>query len=198
MKRHPIRYLIVLLGCLAAADLAAAPIKKGGSDCLVGTDFYIVHFNAFQPPAEIPTGAREKRQALQRFCQRLPRTGTTYFGIDFIDRDVRSLPISLSVVEEREEDGSAMKTLKTVPSQLYPHGVAELKVDFDHPGRYALIIQFGEETGLSDDRLRIPLTVGLGGDSIPWLKVAAIFSLLAFFTMVIFFFVRFKNGEVAT
>jgi len=184
---------------LLVTDLAAASRKKGGSDCLVGTDFYIVHFNAFQPPSQIPSSRRAKRQALQRFCHRLPKTGTTYFGIDFIDQDVRSLPVSLEVVEEGELEGdqpTTVRTLKTIPSKVYPHGVAALKVDLDHPGHYALLVHFGEEKGLSDDQLRIPLTVGMGGDPVQWLKWVAVFSLMAFLTMVVFFIVRFKNGEV--
>lgn len=145
---------------------------------MVTTDFYIVHFSAFQPPDKNPGefSARERETAFQPYCHELPHTGTTYFGFDFIDRDARSLPIALSVIEEMpraEDNGKSVRTLEEVPAKVYSHGVAELKVDFDYPGRYAVLIQFGGKSALEDDRLRIPLSVGMTTYDFPVLATLA-------------------------
>ncbi|HEB77866.1 MAG TPA: hypothetical protein ENI90_04980 [Methylothermaceae bacterium] len=178
--------------CFVAGEALAQP-RLEQNDCLVATDFYIVHFTAFQPPAAPPRNARERRQAFQRYCRELPRTGTTYFGIDFIDRDVRDIPITLKVVEE-QPDGKASRTLVALPSRQYPRGVAELKVDFDRPGRYALVVEFGDRVELADDRLRIPISVGLDLWHVPWLAIAAALSLVVFFSLISFFILHFRRA----
>lgn len=194
IEKLPYPCWIAWLICLLIAEAQAAPRSQEG-DCLITTDFYIVHFTAFQPPSGGTGDARQRREEFRRYCRELPQTGVTYFGIDFMDRDVRHLPIALRVVEERGEGeaGEVMRTLKEIPPRPYPQGVAALKVDFDRPGHYALVVQFGEAE-LADDRLRIPLTVGLSSFPIPWLPIAAAISLVLFFSMIGFFVLRFRRG----
>jgi len=188
---------IVWWVCSLTAEVQARPDQARG-DCLISTDFYIVHFTAFQPPKKMPTDLRERRQALQRYCRELPNTGTTFLGIDFIDRDVRQLPIALKVVEESGDTGDSERVLKALPAKRYPHGVAEMRVDFDRPGHYALVVEFGDHPELADDRLRIPLTVGIERWHVPWLAIAAAISIGLFFSMIAFFVLHFRRGETVT
>ncbi len=153
----PKRHLgwIALLICLLVAETHAKPSLQE-RECLIGTDFHLVHLSAFQP------GQRKEGSEFERYCQQLPRTGLTYLGIDFMDRDVRHLPVALAVVEE-----DAQRTLLELAPQAYVHGVASLQVNFDRPGRYAVLVRFqGEDL---TDELRIPLTVGA---SSPWRPIA--------------------------
>lgn len=144
--------------CFLAAKAPAKP--QAEDECLIGTDFHLVHFSAFQP------GAREGGE-FQRYCQELPRAALSYLGIDFMDRDARQVPIALAVVEE-DAQGKVLRTLLELAPQTYPQGVASLQVNFDRSGQYAVRVRFQGED-LSDE-LRIPLTVASA--SRPWRPVA--------------------------
>ncbi|BCX88347.1 hypothetical protein MIN45_P0716 [Methylomarinovum tepidoasis] len=202
-----LRIFVTLLALLVAGFSLpgqAAPNMKGRA-CMITTDFYIVHFSAFQPPAKKPETDAERKEAFRPYCHELPRTGTTYFGMDFIDRDVRQMPISMKVVEEKPTAGEegkpqVVRVVKEVPPTLYPQGVADLRVNFDKPGHYALIIQFGGEDALEEDIMRVPLTVALSSPwkHIPFLKYAAVAAIVVFFTMVIFFISHFRGARKAT
>lgn len=160
-KLTPGRCWIAWLICLLAVEAHAKP--PAGDECLISTDFHIVHFSALQPAAE-----GSKAENFQRYCQELPRLGTAYLSVDFVDRDVRHLPIALKVIEE-DKQGAELRTLNEIPAKTYPQGVASVQVNLDRPGRYALLVQFqGEELA---DELRIPLTVGLEPPP-AWLTVA--------------------------
>jgi hypothetical protein len=150
--------LIVCLSGLLVTSSARAASQE--AECLLSTDFHIVHFSAFQP------GKRKEGSEFTRYCQELPRPGLSYLGIDFMDRDARRVPIALAVVEE-DAQGKAQRTLKEIAPQIYPQGVASLEVNFDRPGRYVVLVRFaGEEL---TDELRIPLSVG--GTSKSWIWI---------------------------
>jgi hypothetical protein len=156
--------------------------------CLVGNDFYAVHFTAIQ----------EGRQAGERtdftkYCQEVPSVGKTYLSIDLLDRDVRKTPISLKVVEEEfSEDGGRppkeIRTLNEAPAKIYGNGVADIPANITQPGHYALIATVGEAAVSEDDRLRIPFTVGLEGAAakVDWLGRITGFIVLAFFGTMAF------------
>lgn len=191
--------ILFLLGALPVN--AAPPPPSGGPECVVTTSFYIVHYSAFQPPKDNSPGSAEDRMAAFRpYCRQLPRTGKTYFGIDFIDRDVRQLPIGLSVVEEKtgpEGKPETVRTLRQIPPKLYPNGVAELQVDFDKPGKYTLLVQFGEEgEAFEDDILRIPLEVGLASFDFSIMGYLAAAAVVVFFALI-WFFLRMATHQAA-
>ena len=98
--------LLALFVLVSASEAFAARSGKDGysgsnMSCLMGNDFYAVHFSAFQP------GRRAGESTdFTKYCQEIPGVGTTYLSIDLLDRDVRKTPISLRVVEEEfSEDG---------------------------------------------------------------------------------------------
>lgn len=129
-------------------------------NCLIANDFYAVHFSALQ----------EGRQAGERtdfvkYCQEVPAIGKVYLSIDLLDRDTRTTPIALAVVEEEiRQDGQAPEarsTLAETPARIYKNGTADTHVDITRPGHYALIATIGDGPIMDDDRLRIPFSVGL-------------------------------------
>ncbi len=161
MTRKRLRCWTVWLICWLATEANPTPPEE--DECLISTDLHIVHFSAFQPAAE-----GSKAENFQRYCRELPRVGTAYLSIDFVDRDVRRLPIALKVVEE-DTQGAVLRTLSELPAKTYPQGVASVQVAFDRVGHYALLLQF--QGGELADELRIPITVGLS--FVPmWLRVA--------------------------
>ncbi len=195
--------LILAFSVCSLSAFAVPPKTMGNGDCMATSDFYIVHFNAFQPEAakDKADNAREQRhKKFQPFCRELPHTGRTYFGIDFIDRDVRTMPVAMQVVEEKSGGGEIPEIVRTVlktPARIYAKWVAELAVDFDRPGKYALLIQFGQDAAFADEVLRIPLEVGRDKIHIPVLAYAAVGAGGIFFALCWFFLLMaFRGGKI--
>lgn len=141
--------------------------------CVVANDFYAVHFSAMQ----IGRQSGEPSDYM-KYCQEVPVTGVTFLTLDMLDRDVRTLPIALKVVQE-ELDANGLpnnqKVLVDVPAKVYKNGTIDTKYEFTQSGHYAVLAEFGESDGMvtEDDRLRIPFTVAMSAaQKTPWLKYA--------------------------
>jgi hypothetical protein len=155
-------FIFLLLGfksiVLAQDDSLSDPTKS--LQCLITTDFYIVHLTSYQEPKK---DADSKRHKFKPFCQELPEHGLSYLAVDFIDRDLRKMPIGMRVVEEVESPEGGEMTEGTIiaetPAQLYKTGVAQIQADFPKPGLYALIVMVGDD--MFADKIRIPLRVGI-------------------------------------
>ncbi|MGH8593387.1 MAG: hypothetical protein ACREV3_05885 [Gammaproteobacteria bacterium] len=136
--------------------------KLSQLSCLITTDFYIVHFTAFQPRA----GETDPKKMFRPYCQDLPEASRAYLTVDLVDQDVRKMPVGLKLVEEAQgaENGQLepqQRMLVEVPSKVYKYGVVETQADFDKPGHYALLVTIGEAVA-EENTIRIPLRVGLG------------------------------------
>lgn len=182
-------FLAVFLALSALAQAAGAAPKdaraaysSSNMGCLVGNDFYAVHFTALQPGRQ-----KGERSDFTKYCQEIPAVGATFLSIDLLDRDVRKTPITLRVVEEEfsEEGGRPPKTIRTVaeaPAKLYNTGTADIQANIAQPGHYALIATIGEDAISEDDHLRIPFTVAIeGATKVDWLGRITGFIVLAFF-----------------
>jgi hypothetical protein len=175
---------------VAAGVASAAGVPRDNSNgrqmyqgasmtCLVANDFYAVHFTALQE------GRHEGEQTdFVKYCQEVPRPGKTYLTLDLLDRDVRSMPVSLRVVEEEPgDDGRPPKEKRTLVETLatvYKSGTAEIQADITEPGHYAVIAVFGENDGFisEDDRLRVPFSVGIASPNQPNRWPGAVFALV--------------------
>lgn len=167
----------ILLG--DAAQAAAAPrdpfngrqsYSGSNMSCLIANDFYAMHFTAIQQGR-----AKGENTDFAKYCQEIPAVGKTFLSVDLLDRDTRSTPISLRVVEEEfsEDDGRPPKEIAQLaqsPTKVYKNGVADIAVDIGHPGHYALMVTVGEDAIGEDDRLRIPFTVAIANpNKVNWL-----------------------------
>jgi hypothetical protein len=181
---------------VAAGEAKSARQAYSGSNmtCLVGNDFYAVHFTAIQEGRQ-----KEERTDFTKYCQEIPAIGKTYLSIDLLDRDVRKTPVSLRVIKEEfsEEDGrppQELGTLTEASAKIYPNGTADIAVDIKQPGHYALIATIGNEAISEDDRLRIPFTVAVegaaGAAKINWLGRITGFIVLTFFGVMGFIGLR--------
>jgi hypothetical protein len=129
---------------------------------LITTDFYIVHLTAYQEPKKDPNA--KKRHTFEPFCQVLPEDGSSFLALDFINRDLRQMPIGMSVIEliESPETGEMAdgKIISEVAPTNYKTGVAQIQANFPKPGHYMLIATVGDD--MFADKIRIPLRVGIG------------------------------------
>lgn len=131
-----------------------------GMKCLISTDFYIVHFTAFQPKE----GETDPKERFRPYCRELPEIGKSYLTVDLVDQDARQMPVGLRLVEEEigaePNEVKQVRTLLEVPGKVYNTGVVSTEATFDKPGRYALLVDIGEAVA-EEDTVRIPLRVGL-------------------------------------
>jgi len=134
---------------------------KKNLTCLITTDFYIVHLTTYQEPKK---DSGSKRNKFEPYCQELPKDGLTYLAIDFIDRDLRQMPVEMQVVEalpnpEVEGEMKDGATIAHEPVKQYTTGVAQIQANFPKPGQYTLIVSVGDD--MFADKIRIPLWVGV-------------------------------------
>ena len=170
-------------GAMAAGDSknARQAYSNSNKTCLVGNDFYAVHFTAIQE-------GRQKGEMTDftKYCQEIPDIGKTYLSIDLLDRDVRKMLVALRVVKEEfsEEGGrppQELGTLAETRAKIYTNGTADIPADIKQPGHYALIVTIGNEA-ISEDELRIPFTVALeDAAKVNWMGRIAGFIALTFF-----------------
>ncbi len=152
-------------------------------DCIIANDFYAVHFSAYIQP-EKGEAAKDKA-AFVPFCQQIPRAGKMFFTADLIDRDIRTTPIGLRLVEVEKtgkpapEDIREIRTIAEIPSKLYPRGAVEAQANIDKNGDYILYLLIDEAIE-EDDRFRIPLQVGVepAGSALPAAAAIAVGVLL--------------------
>ncbi len=166
-------------------------------DCIIANDFYAVHFSAYLQPGKEELQANAKA-AFVPFCQQIPRAGKMFFTADLIDRDIRTTPIGIRVVEVEKTGQKApndireIRTLSEIPSKLYPRGAVEAQVDIDKNGDYVLYLLIGDAIE-DDDKFRVPLEVGVepGGSRLPMIAlIAVIASLLTVLGFLLYFYKR--------
>ncbi len=185
---------------LAQSPSLSDPTKS--LECMITTDFYIVHLSAYQ----VPKKTTKKRHTFKPFCQELPEHGASFLAIDFIDRDLRQMPIGMQVVELKDNpEGGDMidgKTIAQTPAQIYKTGVVQIEADFPKPGHYALIASVGDD--MFADKIRIPLRVGIGSafdwsSFIPYL-MAIFIALIAYgiYRFFVFLHKRKSNNDNPT
>ncbi len=178
-------FVCLLLNAGLKEVLADAQDKydpKKNLTCLITTDFYIVHLTTYQEPKK---DGDSKRNKFEPYCQELPGDGLTYLAIDFIDRDLRQMPVEMRVVEalpnpDVEGEMKDGATIAHEPVKQYNTGVAQIQADFPKPGQYTLIVSVGDD--MFADKIRIPLWVGV---SSPFKWTSFLPYLIAFLAVVV-------------
>lgn len=169
-------------------------------DCIIANDFYAVHFSAYLQPSKDDLKA-DPKAAFVPFCQQIPRAGKMFFTADLIDRDIRSTPIGIRLVEVEKtgqkapNDVREIRTITEIPSKLYPRGAVEAQAEIDKNGDYLLYFLIGDAIE-EDDRFRVPLEVGVepGGSKLPMIAATALGALLlGVLGFMIFWFRRKSN-----
>lgn len=170
-------------------------------DCIIANDFYAVHFSAYLQPDKQDKNA-DPKAAFVPFCQQIPRVGKMFFTADLIDRDIRTTPIGIKLVEVEKtgqpapNDVREIRTLSEIPAKLYPRGAVEAQAEIDKNGDYALYLLIGDAIE-EDDKFRVMLEVGVepGGSMLPLAAVVALGVLLL--GVLVFLMVWFKRKSKA-
>lgn len=172
---------LLLTGCeqLGLASKKSSPVgNRPDLDCIIANDFYAVHFSAYIQPDKDDKSA-DPKAAFVPYCQKIPRAGKMFFTADLIDRDIRSTPIGIRLVEVEKtgepapNDLRELRTVAQISSKFYPRGAVEAQAEIDKNGDYVLYLLIGEAQE-EDDQFRIALEVGVDPDGMPLQTLAAL------------------------
>lgn len=209
------RSLLLSLGLLTGALLIGGCEKIGITskqsnalgnrpdlDCIIANDFYAVHFSSYLQPDAQDKGA-DPKAAFVPYCQQIPRAGKMFFTADLIDRDIRTTPIGIKLVEvektgqPKPNDIRELRTVSEIAGKLYPRGAVEAQANIDKNGDYALYLLIGDAE-MEDDRFRIDLEVGVDPNGITPAQIALIAGLSALtlgIGFVLFLYLRKRKAQ---
>lgn len=157
-------------------DNPSQQMTKATVGCLVATDFFAVYFSAYIQPTGENAKAQDKKALFRSYCKNIPMTGKAFFTADLVGSELREMPIGIRVVEQeflggdesKAENFKDIRTISEVPAKLYSKGVVEAQALLEKNGYYAMYLIMGGEDAISDeDKLRIPLHVGVDPDEKP-------------------------------
>ncbi|ESS71752.1 hypothetical protein MGMO_91c00030 [Methyloglobulus morosus KoM1] len=160
-------------------DNPSQQMTKATVGCLVATDFFAVYFSAYIKPANdsnTKMTVKDRKALFRSYCKNIPTTGTAFFTADVVGDELRQTPIGIRIVEQeltggdedKAENFKDIRTIAEIPAKLYPRGAVEAQAQLDKNGYYAIYLMVGGEEALSDeDKLRIPLHVGVDPDANP-------------------------------
>ncbi len=192
--RLPAFFVAALVACalfLSGCDKLGFGTKQSNAlgnrpdlDCIIANDFYAVHFSAYLQPSKDDKNT-DPKAAFVPFCQKIPRAGKMFFTADLIDRDIRTTPIGIKLVEVEKtgqkapDDIREIRTVTEIPSKLYPKGAVEAQADVDKTGDYVLYLLIGEAME-DDDKFRVALEVGVDPNpsQLPLIAIGAVAALL--------------------
>ena len=116
--------------------------------CILKVGPYGMHLTGYQPDL---SGGTEN-------CGEVPGTGRTVLVLDYIEGELRSLPVEVRVIRDTgsEQDLQAITVLH-LPPKVYPSGFISLEYSFDQPGKFVGLITVG---GTQEHVARFPISIG--------------------------------------
>ena len=119
--------------------------------CILKFGPYGMHLTEYQPD----TSDR------QELCGDIPSTGRTVVVLDFIEGELRSLPVEVRVIKDTgsEQDLQAI-TVVHLPAKVYTGGFINFEHSFSQPGKFIGVITV---RGKEEHVARFPISVGEGG-----------------------------------
>ncbi len=208
-------YVLLILSLLTFISGCSSPgyndnpsqvMTKATVGCLVANDFYAVYFSAYVKPtdADVKTNLNDRKTLFRSFCKDIPKTGTAFFTADVVGDELRKTPIAIKIVEQeltgsdenKADNFKDLRTLAEIPAKLYPRGAVEAQVRLDKEGYYAIYLTMGEEALSDEDRLRIPLHVGVDPDAKPmWIRAGIAVGITLGFALIAFVAYRFMRRQ---
>src|SRR6185436_7202304 len=142
--------LLVILGMpLSAQAQHTHELEK--NFCILKIGPYGMHLTGYQP--ELSAGKES--------CGEVPGIGRTVLVLDYIEGELRSLPVEVRVVKDTgsEQDLQAI-TVVHLPPKVYPGGFINFEYNFNQPGKFIGVVTVG---GTQEHVARFPISVGESG-----------------------------------
>jgi hypothetical protein len=156
--------------------------------CILKFGTYGMHLTEYQPD----TSDR------QELCGDIPSTGRTVVVLDFIEGELRSLPVEVRVIKDTgsEQDLQAI-TVVHLPAKVYTGGFINFEYSFSQPGKFIGIITV---RGKEEHVARFPISVGEGGMASHLMHYMMVIVPVAVLVggAAIFFFVRSRRKSTVS
>ncbi len=96
---------------------------------------YKMHFTGFQPDST----------ATKEFCEDIPRVGRTIIVLDYIDPELRKLPVEFRIIKDTGDESrlDAITTFRK-PAKVYPNGSLDVEITFAEPGKFVGFVTAGD------------------------------------------------------
>jgi hypothetical protein len=119
--------------------------------CILKLGPYGMHLTEYQPDTS----------ASRELCGDVPSIGRTVLVLDYIEGELRSLPVEVRVIKDTgsEQDLQA-NTVLHLPAKVYPGGFINFEYNFTQPGNFIGVVTVG---GKEEHIARFPISVGESG-----------------------------------
>lgn len=119
--------------------------------CVLHTGPYKMYFHSYLPETYYE----------RQFCQELPGIGTAVLVFDFVEKELRALPVEVRIISDTGSEGNLEAvTVAHLPAKVYPTGSIDVKHNFDKPGKFVGLVSVGEK---GEHVSRLPFSVGETG-----------------------------------
>ncbi len=97
----------------------------------------------------------------RQFCQELPGTGNAVLVLDYVEQELRALPVEVRIIKDTgsEQDLEAI-TIMHLPPTVYPTGSVDIKHNFETAGKYVGLVKVLDK---QEHISRFPFEVGAAG-----------------------------------
>jgi len=171
--------IAILLSPTAANAHGGAAVEE--DVCSRRLSHSLIHFALYQPQVD------DKAE----YCTGIPTTGPAFLVIDLVDFDLRTVPMSLQILEQTSDD--TKKVLLELAPRVYPQGVIQTHPNFDKAGTYFAIVSRDD-----DDEVHSQFSLKVGEGRAGFLEknpeFYLIFGLAAF--VLLWSARRFFRGEM--
>jgi len=104
--------------------------------CVLHVGPYKMYFNGYQPDAFHD----------QQFCQEIPGLGNTVLVFDFVEHELRSMPVEVRIIQDTgSETNLESVTVVHYPAKVYPTGSIDVRHNFDKPGKFVGLVSIGDK-----------------------------------------------------
>jgi len=116
--------------------------------CKLRAGPYVMHFTGYQPYS-----APELE-----FCEDIPDTGYTLIVLDYLDAQLRDLPVEARIIRDTGDESDLERiTVYHKPATVHPTGTFVIEHTFTEPGQFVGLVRAGEHVS------RFPFAVGTRG-----------------------------------
>lgn len=81
----------------------------------------------------------------RKFCQELPGAGNAVLVLDYVEHELRSLPVEVRIIQDTGSEANLDAiTIAHLPTKIHPTGSISVKHNFDNPGKFVGLVSIGE------------------------------------------------------
>ncbi|MDG2000276.1 MAG: hypothetical protein P8J46_00650 [Alphaproteobacteria bacterium] len=140
-----------LLVILIPKSFAHGGLSLDEDYCVLTVGKYEMHFSGYQPENNGP----------KEFCEDIPETGNTIVVLDFMDDELRSLPVEVRIILDTEENNEDLESITVYKKdyKIYKNGTISLRKNFENKGKFIGYVTVKDENNFIISEF--PFSVGI-------------------------------------